>query len=190
MISNNALASNCGRWMWGARPNDEVIWTADDSFRLSARRSEIRRRVKSLVTAPRGRRLQPGRCQRRCSAPRAARCKGLVEASSLCQTPIGLSVPDPQQSVPRLEPGRPASRYSRPGALRYCSAVPAFDLPAPQKSKTTRERGWVDVPYYYSVSVPGVVTEQEARNNGVVIRADEGARARVGQFRGNSLVRS
>ena len=48
----------------------------------------------SLQPTARGRRLQPVRCQCRCSLPRAALCKGPAAKSPLCQTPDCLSARD------------------------------------------------------------------------------------------------
>ena len=59
------------------------------------------------------------------------------------------------------------------------------------QDRRSRERSGsearADTTDYYSV-IGGVAAEEEARNHDVVVRADEGARAQVGQFRANSLV--
>ena len=85
-----------------------------ESFRVLATfcRSCFVLRISSFpVMAPRGRRFQQGRDRCHCSVPRAKRCK--AQAVALSRSPLrqGGSARDPPQSVPRLGPGHPASRY-------------------------------------------------------------------------------
>ena len=71
------------------------------------------RATRPAVRVRRGRRLPRRRRQCHCSIPRAVPCTNPAEALRLCPTPAGLLVPDSQRSIPRLERGSPASRYSQ-----------------------------------------------------------------------------